>query len=567
MIPVVWWNHPAEGKNIARGYWDQGTLERYFAGDLWHTGLTFEHYDMVDGLTGAVVVVPARFHADHVADLNADLARLDWCVVILSSDEESLFPVGAIEHPNHVVWTSTPRPDLHHGDRFLGHYLPPHAPDLIAAAEYERRPLNWWWSGQVNHERRADLWRHIKQMSGGEANRTPGFTQGYDPETYYRKMADAKVIPCPSGPATPDSFRLWEALEAGCVPIADAYAPGMPTPGYWQQFGDVPFPIIDNWGALRSVMPGVVADWPALSVACSAWWQQHKRSLAKRLTADVRHLSGDLPSSDPNDLVTVIIPTSPIPSHPSLDVIEQTIASVREQLPTADIIVTCDGVRPEQQHRDADYQRYLRRLMWAANQWPNVVPVVRAEHGHQGNTTRAALKLVDTPLILFVEHDTPIVGEVPWRSLCDAVLSDEARVIRLHHEASILDVHRHLMLDDAPRDVCGAPMIRTRQWSQRPHLASTDTYRRLIRTYFGTESRTMIEDVMHGIVEHAWITRGFDGWLDWRLWIYHPDGDTKRSTHLDARGDDPKFETDFVFAYDTDEVPDGAPYPTAWRVD
>ena len=33
------------------------------------------------------------------------------------------------------------------------------------------------------------------------------------------------MIPCPSGPATPDSFRLWEALEAGCVPIADGYAP------------------------------------------------------------------------------------------------------------------------------------------------------------------------------------------------------------------------------------------------------------------------------------------------------------------------------------------------------
>ena len=565
MIPVVWWNHPAEGKNIARGYWDQGTLERYFAGDLWHTGLTFEHYDTVDGLTGAVVVVPARFHADHVADLNADLARLDWCVVILSSDEESLFPTDAITHPNCTVWTSTPHPDRHTGDRVLGHYLPPHAPALIAASEHEKRPMHWWWSGQVNHDRRNELWKQLRRLPGGTAHRTEGFTQGFEHADYYGRMCAARVIPCPSGPATPDSFRLWEALEAGCVPIADGFAPAMSTPGYWDQFGKVPFPVIDRWRHLPAHLASVVSDWPMLSIECSAWWQQHKRSLAKRLTADVRHLSGQPEPTDPNELVTVIIPTSPIPSHPSLDVIEETIRSIREQLPTADIIVTCDGVRPELEHRSTNYTLYLRRLMWACNQWPNVVPVVRRDHGHQGNTTRSALELVDTPLVLFVEHDTPVIGEIPWPNLCDAVLSDEARVIRLHHEASVLDVHRHLMIGEV-QDVKGVPLLATRQWSQRPHLASTDLYRHLISTYFGAESRTMIEDVMHGVVDQACTTKT-RGWDEWRLWIYHPEGDMKRSTHLDARGEDPKFERDFVFAYDTDDVPPGAPYPTAWRVD
>ena len=168
MISVVWWSHPAPGKEIARGYWDQGTLEAFFAGDLWRTD-EFEHHDTVDGLAGAVVVVPARFHAEHVAELNADLARLDWCVVILSSDEESLFPTNAITHPNCTVWTSTPHPDRHTGDRVLGHYLPPHAPALIAASEHEKRPMHWWWSGQVNHDRRAELWKQLRRLPGGTA--------------------------------------------------------------------------------------------------------------------------------------------------------------------------------------------------------------------------------------------------------------------------------------------------------------------------------------------------------------------------------------------------------------
>jgi hypothetical protein len=32
------------------------------------------------------------------------------------------------------------------------------------------------------------------------------------------------------------------------------------------------------------------------------------------------------------------------------------------------------------------------------------------------------------------------------------------------------------------------------------------------------------------------------GWYNWRLWIYTPEGNIKRSYHLDGRGGDPKFE-------------------------
>lgn len=564
MIPVVWHDRPAPGKNIGRGYWDQGLLERFFAGLLWRTGLRFEHRnDFPAG--GAVVVIPARFHAADVDIINAELARLDWCVVILSSDEEALFPHDAIRHPNCRVWTATPHPDRFSGDRVLGHYLPPQATDLIAGCEHDERPLDWFWSGQANHTRREDLWKALRRLPGGEAHRTPGFTQGMPPADFYGRLCAAKVAPAPAGPATPDSFRLWEALEAGCVPIADACSARVPNGGYWVLFGDVPFPTVDDWRELPDVLASALADWSMLSVECSAWWQQHKRSLAKRLTADIIAVSGVVPERLVDDDVTVIVPTSPTPGHPSTDVIAETLASIRAQLPAAQIIVTCDGVRPELEYRRPDYELYLRRLMWLCNHSPNVVPVVRRDHGHQGLTTRAALELVDTPMVLFVEHDTPLCGSIPWDGMAAAIRTGHANLIRLHHEASVLEPHRHLMLDSSPQIVAGVPMLRTVQWSQRPHLASTEFYRRLIHRYFGSESRTMIEDVMHGVVDNAWRRHGEAGWDDWRIWLYAPDGDMKRSLHLDARGDDPKFEDQFVFAYDSDSVPEGAPYPTAWR--
>ena len=557
-VAVWWYDLPAEGKGINRGYWDQGTLERYFAGDLHVPGYTFEHHESRPDASGAVVVVPARYHLDP-AQLNADLADFDWCVVLLTSDEETLHP-GGIEHPNHRLWRMTPKPGME-GDRWLGEYVPPHLYDNLPGCEPSWRH-DWFYAGQVNHQRRKDLLNQLKRMGGGEWHRSRGFTQGYDPAEYAQRLTDAKVIPAPSGPATPDSFRIYEALEAGCVPIADAYAPGMVDPGYWDMVcPGHPFPVIESWSLLPEVMAETLADWPALQLECWSWWQRYTRNLAYRLDDDIRSVSGIEPD---HPQITVVVPSSPIPSHPSTEVIEETLASVTDRL-RAEIIVCFDGPRPELTHRADDYRESIQRFLWKARQWPHVTPIVSRDHLHQGNLTRLALEHVRTPYLLFVEHDTPLVGEIPWDGLC-AALETEANLIRLHHEASILAPHRHLMLDQSAQMVGDVPLRRTAQWSQRPHLARTDFYRSMIETYFGRESRTMIEDVMHGVVDAAWRTRRVAGWADWKLWIYSPDGDMKRSTHLDGRGADPKFDDRFVYAYDGD-IPAGAPYPTALRVD
>jgi hypothetical protein len=73
------------------------------------------------------------------------------------------------------------------------------------------------------------------------------------------------------------------------------------------------------------------------------------------------------------------------------------------------------------------------------------------------------------------------------------------------------------------------------QWSQRPHLASTAFYRQMIKNYFNPKSRTMIEDVIHGVVIESCRKDAVMGWYSRRLWIYTPEGNIKRSYHLDGR--------------------------------
>jgi hypothetical protein len=270
-------------------------------------------------------------------------------------------------------------------------------------------------------------------------------------------------------------------------------------------------------------------------------WQHYKRRLAERLSDTVRELSGELPQLGP---VTVLVPTSPIATHPDTSIIETTIDSIRHHLPDAEILIMCDGVRAEQASYRDRYDEYLARLTWlCAHRWSRVLPIVHDRHLHQAEMTRRALDMVRTSLVLFVEHDTPIVTDEPidFDALIAACVGDHADLIRLHFESHVLPDHAHMMLDTEPQNVEGAPMLRTVQWSQRPHLATTAFYRSVIATHFPPDYVGMIEDVMHGVVHNEWRQYGLAGWDRYRLRMYAPPGNIKRSYTLDGRGSDPKW--------------------------
>jgi hypothetical protein len=92
-------------------------------------------------------------------------------------------------------------------------------------------------------------------------------------------MAVAKIIPCPSGPVTPDTFRLWEALESGCVPIVDASCPKIGFPPYfWERmFGEKPpFQLVHNWDCLPDLIQEQVNEWPSNAIALQGWWANYQ---------------------------------------------------------------------------------------------------------------------------------------------------------------------------------------------------------------------------------------------------------------------------------------------------
>ena len=564
-IPV-WWLTLREDVP-AKGYWDQQQLIDLFNGYGWASDLEFEDTFVHPG-RGCVLIVPGRSHVDHAHAVREIVRTLPWCVLIVTGDEEHVFPwqdIAAMNHPSLKVWVQTPDPRWSPTD--ADGWLPvgwTPGTQAEAANRGVQRPFPWAFLGQRTHPRRVQCGDELRRShTKGILVETPGFTQGLSHENYLRAMHTAQVAPCPSGPVCVDTFRVWEALQLGCVPVVDTRTPRRDETDYWRMlFTEQPeFPMIDEWFEWPTWLGEITTNWNQWATRVRAWWSRACADLETRLLRDIRSLAGVPLGVD--DEVTVLITASPSPTHPSLELLNETIGSIRWHLPTAKIIVAWDGVRDEQRHLLMQYE--LARLA-AFGLWKNVVFDVSFHHLHQANLAKRAMRLVTTPTVLFVEHDTPLRTElIEWRPIIDALRARRLNLVRFHHEAQIHPEHRWLMVDTQPRDYDGFQAMRTMQWSQRPHLADSLWYRRMLSTYFGDSARTMIEDTMHGVVDHAWRERGRDGADEWRLALYVPrEGNMVRSYHSDARKGEEKYE--MVFEYpDNEQVPAGAPWPTSRR--
>lgn len=525
-----------------RGYWDQYLLSLIFGMPEFEIKDEFDFSEA----NSAIIVIPGRQNSENVEKINEYINKFYSVLVILTGDEESSFPVEQLKHSKMKLWLMTPHTGKSYPnvDRFIGSGITPHT-EYISKV-YPNKHLKWFFAGQVTHERRRECVEQLREMHDGLLVETDGFAKGMEPQDYIKAMYRSKIIPCPGGPATPDTFRFYEALESGCIPIVDEFAAYNKNEGYWQMlFGeDIPFPMIRDWKELPALINYFNDVFPQISNKIFAWWQMYKRNLYHDLIKDFYDISG---IEQNREGITVIIPTSPISSNPDTSMIEETIQTVRTHLPDSEIIITFDGVRPEQEDKRENYEIFKSKVLWMCNKvWSRVAPMVFDEHSHQVAMCREALERVKTSQILYVEHDAPLTPDmaIEWNQLQLALSNHDANVIRFHFESFVPKEHEYLMVGQ-PQEVSGVRLLKTVQWSQRPHLADAEFYKRILKDHFSPEARTFIEDKMHGVVISAWKREQLQGWNKFKLWIYHPEGTIKRSYHLDGRGNEDKYSMKF----------------------
>ena len=264
--------------------WDQTMLDLLFANKLYPTGIEFRRHEGYPHSVGAVVIIPGRYWAEKTNGISEALSKYKWVLAIRTGDEENLFDPERVFHRNIKWWVQTP--DRDYDARLFGVGFTPHFVELSD----QPRDVEVFLSAQNTHHRRDQCFAALKGVDG-VIEATDGFTRGMTPQDYAHTMCSAKVVPCPSGAVSPDSFRLHEALEAHCVPIADDVSPVYDSHGHWKlMFPDAPFPILTDYAYLPGWINDQLRAWPANANRVAAWWIGQKRLMARWLREDLTEL-------------------------------------------------------------------------------------------------------------------------------------------------------------------------------------------------------------------------------------------------------------------------------------
>ena len=118
---------------------------------------------------------------------------------------------------------------------------------------------------------------------------TNGFKKGLKPEIYGQFIADSKIVLCPKGGKSAESFRHNEAMRVGCVIISEK----LPKNHFYE---NSPIIQVDNWteGLQKTAeLLENVADLQKISNATQKWWRQKcsPEAVAKYMFSNIQKVS------------------------------------------------------------------------------------------------------------------------------------------------------------------------------------------------------------------------------------------------------------------------------------
>jgi hypothetical protein len=269
-------------EDCAADKWDYGLLKEVF--DKY--GIEQIKVDFIPKVDRAFVVIPGPQNLGHEDHINEQLKNISRLVLFITGDEQGLFDINKISHPNSEIWIQCPH-EKHKNYNKLPIGVPQHQSSFIP--DYPSKDIDLYFGGQITHSRRQQLAKVLQAMPNALFKPTGGFAQGDKPEDYYRILASSKIVPAPSGAVVIDSFRFFEAIEMLCLPIADKIDPkGNSLDFYNYLFGyDIPVEHVSNWSELNKLIPELLNQYPKNMHKVVAWWLKYKRDLGIKIMRQV----------------------------------------------------------------------------------------------------------------------------------------------------------------------------------------------------------------------------------------------------------------------------------------
>ena len=134
----------------------------------------------------------------------------------------------------------------------------------------------WAFLGTPHKSSRQDLLFQLSDIEPSFSHKTKKFNEKIiDVSKMSEILTSTVFIPCPNGFVHPETYRLYEALECGCIPIVEnAYK------YYDRLFPNNPFIKVDRWIEAKPV----IREWKKDQIEqkreeCRTWWSQYKYQL------------------------------------------------------------------------------------------------------------------------------------------------------------------------------------------------------------------------------------------------------------------------------------------------
>lgn len=153
-----------------------------------------------------------------------------------------------------------------------------------------RRPYCWSFAGQIGGKpTRAAMIAQLKQVSPYYIHEIHAWLDPRSLNTYEYQtlLLNSIFVPCGRGYWNIDSFRTWEALECGCIPIVEKF----PLDYFKKFLGDHPFLTVDSWEQAPLLMSQLMADPEALEAKrqeCITWWDEYKKKTGQKMISIIK---------------------------------------------------------------------------------------------------------------------------------------------------------------------------------------------------------------------------------------------------------------------------------------
>jgi hypothetical protein len=152
------------------------------------------------------------------------------------------------------------------------------------------REYTWSFAGQIaSHPTRVQMIANMQIIPNYYFHQTFDFwdVNALRVSDYRDVLLKSIFVPCPTGYWNLDSFRVYEALECGCIPIVEK------TPlNYFELFfGEVPFPCVSSWDEAQGLISALLNypdEMEQIRKNCYAWWLNYKKEKRSEFSATIQ---------------------------------------------------------------------------------------------------------------------------------------------------------------------------------------------------------------------------------------------------------------------------------------